>query len=101
MACFPGGHLRSARVTSLPPLDPAWFGSRLNPPVPYLLSGPASLLAELWFHQPDGPTAGQYSACDRQPHRRTVRFPGLDQETGAARGPVGLRVELWEGHTLR
>ena len=102
IVCFPAGHLRSVRVLSDPPLDPAWFGTRLNPPVPYLRAGSAALVAELWFHQPDLAVAeNQYSACDDRPHRDTVTFAGLNVTEGTARRPVRLRLELWEAHTLR
>ncbi|XP_043198431.1 uncharacterized protein LOC122368502 [Amphibalanus amphitrite] len=89
------------RVRSDPPQDSRWFGARLNPPVPYLLVGPADLLVELWFHLPPRWTADQYSACDAQPHGDTLSFPGLSLSGGSEPRPVTVRLELWEGqHTL-
>ena len=102
LACFPAGHLRSVRVRSVPPQDGHWFGARLNPPVPYLLAGPADLLVELWFHLPSRWTADQYSACDAQPHGDTLSFPGLSLSGDSEPRPVTVRLELWEDqHTLR
>ncbi|XP_037091265.1 uncharacterized protein LOC119111559 [Pollicipes pollicipes] len=98
--CYPGGHLRSVRATTDPPPDRRHFGARLNAPIPHLPAGAASLLVELWFHAPERWTAAAYEACDRQPHPGALVFPRLNVTTRTS-DPVRLRVQLWEGHTLR
>ena len=103
VACFAAGHLRSVRVLSAPPLDGHWFGTRLNPPVPYLRAGQAELLLELWFHVPDRWTADLDTDCEAQPpHGDPVFFAGLGiGAEGRDPGSVSLRIELWDGRTLR